>query len=88
MPVGGGRCDHEAPWLKPPLPLRANCCFSSGVGRDVFGENFNSHRAVQAGVGGLVDFAHAADTDGGLNSIRPETNAGTEGRACLERMGL
>ena len=41
--------------LEPPLQV--------GIGRDVCGENLDGDGAIQAGIAGLVDFAHSSCTN-------------------------
>ncbi len=43
------------------LELEASLPF--GAFGEVLGKNFDGYRAVEAGVGGFVDFAHSAGTD-------------------------
>ena len=65
-------------WLRLEIVLasRSNRCLR--VGGDVRGQHLDGDGPLQAGVGGLVDFAHPAGTDGGLDLIRAET--GRDGR--------
>jgi hypothetical protein len=58
------------------------------VGGDVFGEDFDSDGAIQAGVASFVNFAHPTRTDGGLDFVRPETSAGTESHLTGVACGL
>ena len=50
-----------------------------GISADVFGQDLDGDRAVEARVAGCVDFAHAPCTDGGLDFIGAEAGAGGEG---------
>ena len=50
-----------------------------GIGRDMLGQHLDGDGAVQAGVGGLVDLAHAPCAEGGLDLVRAECGAGLEG---------
>ena len=47
----------------------------------MLGQHLDGDGAVQAGVGGLVDLAHAAGAEGGVDLV------GAEGGAGLERHG-
>ena len=49
-----------------------------GIRSDVLRKNLDGDRPVQAGIGGLVDFAHAARTDRGSDLIGAESSAGPE----------
>ena len=67
----GGKC-FGLP-LEPSLQLGITC--------NVFGQNLEGHRAVQASVCGLVDFAHTAGTDRRGNRIRAKAVARSEHHA-------
>ena len=47
-----------------------------GIGGDMLGEDFNGHGAVQAGVAGFVDLAHAPRADGREDLVGAERRAG------------
>ena len=51
----------------------------SGSPRDVGGQDLDGDRAIEAGVAGLVDLAHAAGADRGLDFVRPEAHTGGHG---------
>ena len=53
---------------EPPLQI--------GVRGDMLGQHLDRDSAVEAGVTGLVDLAHAARTERGLNLVRPQGGAG------------
>lgn len=57
-----------------------------GIGRDVLRQNFDRDSAVEAGIVGLIDLAHAAGPQGGLDLIRAE--AGTGGQSHGKRLQL
>ena len=42
----------------------------------MLGQHLDGDRAVQAGVGGLVDLAHAARAEGGVDLVGAEGGAG------------
>jgi len=48
------------------------------IGGETRGENLDGDIAIQAGVAGAVDFAHAASADGGLNVVRAELTSGRQ----------
>lgn len=57
-----------------------------GIGGERRGQHLDRHRAIEPGVTGLVDLAHSASGDGGLNLVWAEASAGNErqwGRAGL-----
>jgi hypothetical protein len=68
--------------------LALESLFQARTCGNVLRENLNGDRPVQASIGGLVDFTHAACPDGELDFIRPETSAGTEGHLSMESMGI
>ncbi len=49
-----------------------------GIAGDVLGQDFDGDRAVEAGIAGFVDLAHAASAEGGDDLIRTKPNAGGE----------
>ena len=57
--------------LEPPLQV--------GVQGDMFGQHLDSDGAVQAGVAGLVDLAHAVGAEGGFDLVGAERGAGLQG---------
>ena len=57
-----------------------------GISRDVLRQNFDRDSAVEAGIVGLIDLAHAAGPQGGLDLIRAE--AGTGGQSHGQRARL
>ena len=66
--VQGGNSPGLA--LKPLLEI--------GISRDMFRQHLDGNRAVQAGVGGLVNLAHAPSAKGGVDLVRAERGAGLE----------
>ena len=44
------------------------------------GQGFDGDRAVEAGIAGLGNFAHAPGAEGGFDSIGAEAGAGAEGQ--------
>ena len=53
----------------------------------MLGQHLDGDRAVQAGVGRLVDLAHAAGAEGGTDLVRAERGAEFERMNC-QRTGL
>lgn len=53
-----------------------------GIVRQVAGQDFDRHRAVQACVLRSIHLAHAARTDRRKNLVRAETNSGGKGHEC------
>ena len=47
-----------------------------GVGAELGRQDLDGDAAIEAGVAGLVDLAHAARADGGLDLVGPEARAG------------
>ena len=50
-----------------------------GILREGGGEDFEGHVAVELGVAGPVDFAHAASAEGSGDFVGAESGAGGEG---------
>ena len=50
-----------------------------GIVGDMRQEHLDGDRAIQAGVGGFVDFTHASSTELGLDLVGAERGAGCEG---------
>jgi len=54
---------------------RLEPCPALRIAADVGGEDFDGDAAVEAGVAGPVDLAHAAGADSGLDLVRPQSRA-------------
>ena len=61
--------------------MREQSSLELAVGGDVLGEDFDGDGAVEAGVTGLVHFAHTAPRRGGLDLARAELCASGQGLA-------
>ena len=57
-----------------------------GVGGHMRREDLDGDRAIQAGVGGLADFAHPAYTKGRLDLVRSDRGAKGEGHGLIARV--
>ena len=65
-------------WFRPPIGFRLALEARAPLGdRPPLSvrQDLDGDRAIEAGVAGRVDFAHAACTDGGLDLIRPEARS-------------
>ena len=64
------------------LGLALEPLFQIGIRRDMLGKHLDGDGAVEAGVTGLVDLAHAARAEGGVDLV------GAEGGARLQGHGI